>query len=705
MRHLKIHILFALLLALLSVPCSAQLKSFNYTPLAGGPSYFVSADQSTKEAAIMLNDDYAGEVVIPNEIPDNTDGTIKYAVRTIAKAGFLNKSITKVTLPANLRILEIDAFRECSKLTAVTFNEGLVSIGYMAFAKCTLLGTGSNGDLTLPTTLTTLDNDAFYLCWNINHVNFDKLVNLKKIGDEAFRYDGGTGVTPTGKGLMGDLVLAEGLEEIGARAFVGAPNLTGKLVLPSTLRIIGDAPFSVSAVPFTGDLVLPDKLEQIGSFAFIKWKQPMDNFKWPSKLKSIGTQAFVQANALGGHLEIPASVEEIKALAFFGCFRVTSVSLAKGSQLKRVGNRLFNNYWLNYIDFRNAPIKNFSTYTDADGNEVAYDYSNGSEGVKINRLLTGVFGRLCPYTLVYLPMAMTDESLVAGGEVNFIQNGKCKHFRVDDDYKSGYEGVATRSYQAHPFPNTGSTYVPDYPYAARGCDYGSNILFDFTADTATYVRTLSANKVMSVMLPYQATIPTGVRAYKLLRKLNSGELYFLSTDDPRLEMDDNKRTVLEAYTPYLLKFKNGVSSASFGEDTNLTIAVPPSLETIRLQNTTADGYAFLGTTENIYHTAAATLGAYNLSNNVWYPVTTGNTAGFVHSMRAFVVPPSTSAARRFAFIIEPYDDITGINTIAKDVEEGKARIYTANGKYVGTDFNALPTGQVYIVGGKKVYKY
>ena len=48
------------------------------------------------------------------------------------------------------------------------------------------------------------------------------------------------------------------------------------------------------------------------------------------------------------------------------------------------------------------------------------------------------------------------------------------------------------------------------------------------------------------------------------------------------------------------------------------------------------------------------------------------------------------------------DVAAGISTIETS-KEGKGRIYTLDGRYVGQDFNALPHG-IYIIGGKKIVK-
>ena len=66
--------------------------------------------------------------------------------------------------------------------------------------------------------------------------------------------------------LTGNLNLPEGLEVLEDSAFWRCTGLTGELVLPSTLREIGEWAFM--GCPFTGDLIIPAGVQFIGPLAF-----------------------------------------------------------------------------------------------------------------------------------------------------------------------------------------------------------------------------------------------------------------------------------------------------------------------------------------------------------------------------------------------------------------------------------------------------
>ena len=72
--------------------------------------------------------------------------------------------------------------------------------------------------------------------------------------------------------------------------------------------------------------------------------------------------------------------------------------------------------------------------------------------------------------------------------------------------------------------------------------------------------------------------------------------------------------------------------------------------------------------------------------------------------RGFVSPlPGASGAKRFMVLSE--GETTGINDVTNDADaqQGAQRIYTIDGRYVGTNFDSLPSG-MYIMKGKKTLK-
>lgn len=133
--------------------------------------------------------------------------------------------------------------------------------------------------------------------------------------------------------LNGDLVIPEGVIRIESRAFMNGGwngswpgewetiywdqvynNLTGKLILPSTLEYISDEAFL--NCKFSGSLQLPENLKFIGERAFSGCSNFTGKLLLPKSLKSISPGAFKGTSGLSGHLVFPEGLTQIGGSAF-----------------------------------------------------------------------------------------------------------------------------------------------------------------------------------------------------------------------------------------------------------------------------------------------------------------------------------------------------------------------------------------------------
>lgn len=304
------------------------------------------------------------------------------------------------------------------------------------------------------------------------------------------------------------------------------------------------------------------------------------------------------------------------------------------------------------------------------------------------------------------------------GEENFVADGHCSKFVVYDSDKEGrYYSIGDKKYGDRTWVGQSRRVMPDAPTPenfnmSRGCDY--TILHGFTAATASYVNRTFAkeyDRTYTVTLPFDARVPAGMRAYQLKRMLEaSNQYYFLSTDD----------NLMKANEPYVLRVVDASKDLTFSVANNVTVPVTPEVSD---QTPVAeDGLQFRGTTVNMFHADAANKGYYTLKSGTWYPVirkegTSWNGTdtdedaqngykGFVHSMRAYVVRSAAEgkAPVSFLMVVDDESEVTGIEDVEKSIQSRQEKIYTVGGRYVGTDFNSLPAGEIYVIGGKKIYK-
>lgn len=153
-----------------------------------------SGQSALKEITLPLTEKSANEeVVVPSQIllvqtnnyPNATSNVSKVNIpedytklASNAFGGVKNMtSLVAVTLPTTLTEIGDSAFMTCSKLSSITFNEGLKTIGKRAFWSTGLTS------IAFPTTLDKID-DAAFANLKIQELNFNS--GLRYIGNAAF---------------------------------------------------------------------------------------------------------------------------------------------------------------------------------------------------------------------------------------------------------------------------------------------------------------------------------------------------------------------------------------------------------------------------------------------------------------------------------------------------------------------------------------
>ena len=128
--------------------------------------------------------------------------------------------ITKVTIPSSITKINNNAFYKCTGLTEVTIPEGVTELGTDIFKECKNLES-----ISFPTTVTEIPERIVYLCDNLKHVEIKG--QITSIGSSAFQQCIS----------LESLVIPESLKTVGTGAFSGCTNLQ-TLKLPSTLESI-----------------------------------------------------------------------------------------------------------------------------------------------------------------------------------------------------------------------------------------------------------------------------------------------------------------------------------------------------------------------------------------------------------------------------------------------------------------------------------
>jgi hypothetical protein len=222
---------------------------------------------------------------------------------------------------SSLDTIPESAFAGCAHLANIRFSPMLKYIGDNAF------NLNDNQDylkcIDLPDGLKFIGNDAFSGRESLDKVRIPE--SLERLSyysfwgtkfqekiqpDNDILYIGLIAICEMKE--MGELVFREGTVAIAD--YFWRTNNYESITLPTSLKYIGKYAFSESGIT---DLVLPEGLEEIGEQAFRQCEN-MKTCALPSTLRIIKDRAFQGCNNLSS-ITIPENVEIIGAWAFEGC--------------------------------------------------------------------------------------------------------------------------------------------------------------------------------------------------------------------------------------------------------------------------------------------------------------------------------------------------------------------------------------------------
>ena len=258
-----------------------------------------------------------------------TSVTIPEGVTSIKDYAFRGcSSLTSVTIPEGVTSIGSSAFSGCSSLTSVTIPESVTSINDYAFRGCSSLTS-----VTIPEGVTSIGNGAFGDCSSLHEIivddeNFDftsiKGALYSKDITELYCYPAGLMET--------SFTIPETVTSIGNRAFYGCSSLTSVTIPESVTSIEGCASQDCSSL---ASVTIPEGVTSIGEWTF--WGcSSLTSITIPESVTSIGYCAFSDCSSLTS-VTIPESVTSIGfgrislvGHAFSGC-RLQLFEIADGT--------------------------------------------------------------------------------------------------------------------------------------------------------------------------------------------------------------------------------------------------------------------------------------------------------------------------------------------------------------------------------------
>ena len=246
---------------------------------------------------------------------------------TIGEEMFYQSKLKTVVIPANVTTIGGSAFKNCSSLATVTFEQGsqlkTIAGGYFsggssyygAFSNCTALTS-----IEIPASVETIEATAFKGCSKLATVTFEEGSQLKTIAggyysDSKFNYYYG---------------------------------------------VFSDCPITFIEIPASVETIEAAAFKGCSKLATV-------TFEKDSQLKTIGG-GYSYSNYYGAFsdcpitsIEIPASVTTIEASAFKGCSSLATVTFEQGSQLKTIAGGYY--FYVSYRNYYGAfcQLKNLMT--------------------------------------------------------------------------------------------------------------------------------------------------------------------------------------------------------------------------------------------------------------------------------------------------------------------------------------------------------
>jgi len=265
-----------------------------------------------------------------------TEGTDKsatstgiYLANTIPIDAFYSKtSLLSVTLPTTITKIDDYAFNFCIGISSLTIPASVTTFGIRAFNLCSGLTS-----INIPSSVTLLNDALFCGCTKLSSITIPS--SITAIGAYTFYNCSG----------FNAITIPTSVKTIGSQAFFGCSGLS-TIVIPSSVTAISDFTFSsctglktvtiptsvtsIGVQAFSGcsgltTFFIPPSVTAISNYTFINCTG-LKSVTIPTSITSIGFEAFELCSSLLS-VTIPSSVTTIGANAFASCTSLNSITV------------------------------------------------------------------------------------------------------------------------------------------------------------------------------------------------------------------------------------------------------------------------------------------------------------------------------------------------------------------------------------------
>ncbi len=226
--------------------------------------------------------------------------------------------MTSVTIGTHVSSIGASAFADCTSLPGVAIGNSVNNVGSNAFDHCTSLTS-----VLIGTNVTSIGSAAFAYCTSLGAFTVDTLNPAYSSGDGVLFDKGQTTLVQYPDGKAGNYVVPSSVTNIASSAFAGCLWLYG-VTISNSVTLIGQQAFSdcrnLAAITVAAS---NPAYYSAGGVLFDKSQSTL--IQYP------GGKA--------GSYTVPNSVTNIAPFSFYGCFRLTGLTL--GNSVTTIGPSAF----------------------------------------------------------------------------------------------------------------------------------------------------------------------------------------------------------------------------------------------------------------------------------------------------------------------------------------------------------------------------